>query len=1105
MRAVLRGVVAPMGVALAVSSWLGACAEPGSVEEPAAIEVDSAVVDGAQPSTVTLITGDRVRLVPGADGRTAVEVVPGPGREDTRFFQRRRGQGADETIQVVPRDAVPFLASGQLDPALFDVTALARRRDDGVRVIVRHARGKAAALARSAVAGRPLPSVGATAVAETADQAGATWAMLAGGARSLAPAIERISLDRVYTPVLHHSAVQVGAPAAWAAGFDGDGATVAVLDTGVDASHPDLAGQIHAARDFTGTDPAAGDTVGHGTHVASIIAGTGEASGGVFRGIAPGADLVIGKVCADRECYESDVIAGMEWAAASAPVVNLSLGAPAVGEADLVELAVDALSAQHGTLFVISAGNFGPRSLLGSPGTADAALTVGSVDPLDGMSDFSSRGPRGRDGALKPDLVAPGEMIIAARAAGTLPDDALDEHYAFLTGTSMAAPHVAGAAAILAAAHPDWDGGRIKAALMGSAADAVVAPVVARGAGRLDVTAALATAAHASPPSVSFDVVPWPQDQAPAARTIALHNDSDVEQTLDVTIEAQGPDGGAVPDGMFTVAPARVVIPPRGARDVVMTARPTPGAEGFHGGWLRATGGSTRLVVPFGVRQDPHVVDVTVQLIGRDGAPGSLADVSFTDRESTRWYNAWDFDEEGRTTLRMRVGRYSQSSWLDSPEPDAPGVIAATVFIDGEIVVDHDMTVVLDAREARRVNATVERPDAEMTSQGIYWDVRDSEELAYSGGFAVRAGTLLYVTPAAEAPGQDITVARSFALEGRDGATGRPYRYQLAYFDRDGIPGDVAESVRDRDLARVEAVYRLPDGTPPLWREVHALMDDTLVGAWSPLRKITVPRAETVFYTADPRIRWSTTVHALDLEADRFEAVNRSRRFSRGWYLDDWFRPGFGPGFPPEVEQRRATHHDNGALSLRVFPLSPVGTFVQPPYQLGTLTVRRDGELVGTSEGTAAYVYVPPERATYTAEVALRHRPLWSSFESDVRATWTFTSEQPDQGSRALPMLVVRATTDVDDRGAAPAGGLHLLQLEVERVQPGAAPVSRLELEVSLDEGATWRSAPVLRVGDHAVALVRHPDTGFVSLRTRAVDADGNGVEQTVVRAYRVR
>jgi hypothetical protein len=349
-------------------------------------------------------------------------------------------------------------------------------------------------------------------------------------------------------------------------------------------------------------------------------------------------------------------------------------------------------------------------------------------------------------------------------------------------------------------------------------------------------------------------------------------------------------------------------------------------------------------------------------------------------------------------------------------------------------------------------------------------------------------------------------MARSFALEGRDGRTGRQYRYQLAYFDRDGVPGDVAESVRDRDLARVEAIYRLPDGTPALWRQVDALMDGMLEVAWSPPRKMIVPRAETVFYTADPGILWTTTFHALDLEADRFEAVKRSRRFSRGWYLDDWFRPGFGPGFPPEVLQRRATHHDDGRLSLRVFPLSPIGSFVQPPDQLGTLTLHRDGELVGTTEGTAAYFFVPPERATYTAEVALRHQPMWSSFETDVRATWTFTSEEPtDVSASPLPLLVVRATTAVDDRGAAPAGGLHLLQLEVERQHPDAAPLSRLELEVSRDDGATWQPVPVLRVGNHGVAIVRHPDAGFVSLRTRATDAAGNGVEQTVLRAYRVR
>jgi subtilisin family serine protease len=132
---------------------------------------------------------------------------------------------------------------------------------------------------------------------------------------------------------------------------------VAVLDTGVDATHPDLAGRIKQTQNFTSSADTV-DRFGHGTHVADIVAGSGAASNGSRKGVAPGADLLVGKVLGDDGAgYDSWIIAGMEWAAAQgATVVNMSLGGDPTDGTDPLSEAVDRISADSGTLFVVAAG-----------------------------------------------------------------------------------------------------------------------------------------------------------------------------------------------------------------------------------------------------------------------------------------------------------------------------------------------------------------------------------------------------------------------------------------------------------------------------------------------------------------------------------------------------------------------------------------------------------------------------------------------------------------------------------------------------------------------------------------------------------------------------
>ena len=217
----------------------------------------------------------------------------------------------------------------------------------------------------------------------------------------------------------------IGADRAWASGYDGEGTTIAVLDTGIDATHPDLRDQVVAAKNFT-PSPDTADRFGHGTHVASIAAGTGAASpaGGVHKGVAPGAELLNGKVLDDEGTGgDSGILAGIEWALdQGADVVNLSLSGGDSPGLDPLEAAINKLSADKGVLFAVAAGNEGEfgAETVGSPGSAEAALTVGAVDDADSLADFSSRGPRVGDGGIKPDVTAPCVDITAAASPGSV-------------------------------------------------------------------------------------------------------------------------------------------------------------------------------------------------------------------------------------------------------------------------------------------------------------------------------------------------------------------------------------------------------------------------------------------------------------------------------------------------------------------------------------------------------------------------------------------------------------------------------------------------------------------------------------------------------------
>ncbi len=253
----------------------------------------------------------------------------------------------------------------------------------------------------------------------------------------------------------------VGAPQSWDLGYTGKGITVALVDTGIDGTHPDLKGRITSFKDFVLGKTTAYDDFGHGTHCAGIIGGSGAASNGKYKGMAPEVTFIGIKVLGkDGSGSLDNILAGINYAASTdARIISMSLGSNDHSQAmdDAVTKAV-----AGGKVVICAAGNSGPGAkTIGCPADTPNALTVGATDKSDNIASFSSRGPT-KDGRIKPDVCAPGKDIVSTRATGTNDGKAIDNYYLSMSGTSMATPMVSGIVADLLQKKPDLTPAQVK-------------------------------------------------------------------------------------------------------------------------------------------------------------------------------------------------------------------------------------------------------------------------------------------------------------------------------------------------------------------------------------------------------------------------------------------------------------------------------------------------------------------------------------------------------------------------------------------------------------------------------------------------------------------
>jgi subtilisin family serine protease len=634
---------------------------------------------------------------------------------------------------VLPADVTGLVRDGSMDLELFNITGLVRQGYDdahsaSIPLLVRYADTKAAARAAApagAVVRRALAGVDMAALDEKKTMATRFWGQsltVAGSAtprqvyaRRLAGGIQRVWLNGKVRASLDQSVPQIGAPVAWSHGLSGTGVTVAVLDTGIDTHHTDFVGRISAVKDFSGKGSVE-DGHGHGTHVASIVAGSGAASDGRYKGVAPDAALAIGKVLDDTGSGSFDaVIAGMQWAAADsgARVVNMSLGGYPSDGTDPVSEAVNDLTTEYGTLFVIAAGNDGADEAVSSPAAADKALAVGSVSKSDVLSDFSSRGPRYGDGALKPDLTAPGEDIVAARPAGVDPlGEPVGEAYQRLSGTSMAAPHVAGSAALLAQEHPDWPADRLKAALMSTAAEVSGAGPYSVGTGRVDVARATTQPVTATG-SVSTTLA-WPNQGASKKQTVTWHNTGQEPVTLSLSAVLARRDGQAAPTGLLSLSADTITVAAGSDAQVDVTLSAQDGAAGQYGGILtaRSADGVAATRTALSVYQEEEKYDLTVNLIDRDGAVAHSDITVFDLNHAQNIYMPVPGEK-----IRLPRGRYAIHSIIETARAGQEPTVSLISY--PELSLDHDTAQTLDARDGKRMSVTPDNPAVRGGDQSV--------------------------------------------------------------------------------------------------------------------------------------------------------------------------------------------------------------------------------------------------------------------------------------------------------------------------------------------------------------------------------------------------
>jgi hypothetical protein len=779
----------------------------------------------------------------------------------------------------------------------------------------------------------------------------------------------------------------------------------------------------------------------------------------------------------------------MEWAVQQgADIANMSLGGTDTPETDPLEQAVESLSAQYDILFVIAAGNRNPFDTeLASPGSAPSALTVGAVNRDDTLADFSLTGPTAADNAVKPDITAPGVGIVAAQhAAGTI-GTPVEDGYTSLSGTSMATPHVAGVAALLAQQHPDWTGQQLKAALAGSATPTQGLTPYDQGAGRVDVPKALSQTVVADQTSVHFGLVAWPHDDdVPVSKTVTYRNLGTTDVPLELTVEQSA--------GVFSVSPNQITVPAGGTAEVTVTGdAKVASSDGPHTATVVATTGGSTIRTPVAITRETEKHDLTLNYVDEHGQPTSRYSPLVASLEEDSMIAP--YDEDGSVTVRLPIGRYVVSNLVFTGPDDHQNLI-----VQPGVTLDRDQTFTIDPTIAKPISVTPPTT-ASFDSAEIGFQVTAGGTPFRSGIWTVSdLGDLSTAQLGDTLPGTTMTSWVNTHWRGTAGE-----RFMLVWF-LDRYPTGYTRTVRWDELAtlRMELGAGLAGdkGVPML---IGQRLSDPAAGIGSG-PEIDIPTTHTAYVTTED-IQWRADMWLVVDHSGVADLYGPWRTYRPGrTYHRQYNHPMFGPGLPSGGNpwgMPWAWRRDNRiAVTLPLYT-DNAGNAGFTLEESGSTKLYLDDQLVSEFPfaGSLDAFDLPAAEGNYrlTTESV---NPARFAPTASVSAEWTFRSSHVDEMT-ALDLNVVRFLPRLAADGSAPAGRSFVVPLKFQDETSAYHRPRELTVEVSYDEGKTWQRVPVT---SKLEAKLRHPaDATSVSFRASATDRDGNTVKQTIIRAYTLR